>query len=877
MSEHAGAALPEHTDILIIGAGLSGIGAACKLRHEHPGKSITVLESRGSSGGTWDLFRYPGVRSDSDLYTYGYDFRPWTRQNPIAEGSAILDYIRDTARASGVDKLIHYHRRVTAADWSSGTSHWTVTVERTATPEPRAGAAPSDVGGGAPGHSADGPRPDDAAPSGRRPRNDTVPGNAERPATSDRSAHAAVDGAARPEPIGTGETQPITATWVFMATGYYGYDRPHIPDFAGVEGFRGQLVHPQFWPEDLDVRGKRVAVIGSGATAVTLLPELVTRGAETTMVQRTPSYILPLPSPGVAEKVLFMVLGRARAARVLRPLMAAGQRALWVASKAAPRVVRVGIAAVNRRRLPADVSVREHFTPPYDPWDQRLCVAPNGDFFAALHEPNAHIVTAGIDRFDADGLVLTDGRRVAADVVVSATGFDLLMFGGARLSVDGRPVNLPERIAYRGAMLSDVPNLAFAIGYTNGSWTLKIGLVVDWLSRLIAHTDSVGAASVRPVAPEGLRTRPLLDFDAGYVQRSLDQLPRQGDTAPWRMAMNSFDDRRQLLRKPVVDRFLRFDDAAAPVPEQLPALLTGPGESGEERTVQLDDDHFICVRLDGPSDGAPLVLITGLAFDLATWPMSFVHALADRGYRVIRLDNRDVGRSFRVTSTSPSARRLLRGPLPEGQYSVEDMSEDVADTLRALGVERADVMGFSLGGMIAQSLAGHHPELVRRLISLCSTTGDPSVGTAATSTAALLMFPGAKTRDMYIRGRLVMSHHLAGPGFPVDVAYERQLAATHWDRSLDPRGEAEAMRRQIGAIRSSGDRTEVLSRITAPTLVIHGDKDKIVRPDGGRATAEVIPHARFVRIPGMGHQVHPMVVPRLFELVIDHLGYPREG
>lgn len=844
MSEHPGAALPEHTDILIIGAGLSGIGAACKLRHEHPGKSITVLESRGNSGGTWDLFRYPGVRSDSDLYTYGYDFRPWTRQNPIAEGSAILDYIRDTARASGVDELIHYHRRVTAADWSSETSRWTVTVERTAHPSPDAGAAP---------------------------------GNAERPATSDRSAHAAVNGAARPEPIGTGETQPITATWVFVATGYYGYDRPHIPDFAGVDEFKGRLVHPQFWPEDLDVRGKKVAVIGSGATAVTLLPELVAGGAETTMVQRTPSYILPLPSPGVAEKVLFTALGRARAARVLRPLMAAGQRALWVASKAAPRVVRAGIAAVNRRRLPADVSVREHFTPPYDPWDQRLCVAPNGDFFAALHDPNAHIVTAGIDRFDANGLVLADGRRVAADVVVSATGFDLLMFGGARLSVDGRPVNLPERIAYRGAMLSDVPNLAFAIGYTNGSWTLKIGLVVDWLSRLIAHTDSVGAASVRPVAPEGLRTRPLLDFDAGYVQRSLDQLPRQGDTAPWRMAMNYFEDRRQLLRKPVVDRFLRFDDAAAPVPEQLPALLTGPGESGEERTVQLDDERFICVRLDGPSDGAPLVLITGLAFDLATWPMSFVHALADRGHRVIRLDNRDVGRSFRVTSTPPSARRLLRGPLPEGQYSVEDMSEDVADTLRALGVERADVMGFSLGGMIAQSLAGHHPELVRRLISLCSTTGDPSVGTAATSTAALLMFPGAKTRDMYIRGRLVMSHHLAGPGFPVDVAYERQLAATHWDRSLDPRGEAEAMRRQIGAIRSSGDRTEVLSRITAPTLVIHGDKDKIVRPDGGPATAEVIPHARFVRIPGMGHQVHPMVVPRLFELVIEHLGDPREG
>lgn len=809
---------PEHVDILIIGAGLSGIGAACRLWEDHPDKRIAVLESRGASGGTWDLFRYPGIRSDSDLYTFGYDFRPWLEDRSIAEGPAILDYIRSTAREYGVDRLIRFNQRMVAADWSPRDSSWSVTVERT--------ASPPETGG---------------------------------------------------EPQGTGQYLELTATWLFTATGYYRYDRAHSPEFRDAERFEGRVVHPQFWPRGLEVAGKRIAVIGSGATAVTLVPALVDRGAEVTMVQRTPGYVIPLSGEHPVAQLLNPRLGRLRTSRIMRELNASSQRLLWRASKAAPWLVRAGIAAVNRAELPRDVSVRRHFSPPYDPWDQRLCTAPDGDFFAALSGPRGHIVTGGIERFDRTGLVLNTGEHVPADIIVTATGFDLLLFGGVEFSIDGEPVDLTRKVAYRGAMLSDLPNFIFAIGYTNASWTLKIGLLVGWFSRLLAHTDSVGAASVRPVAPPGLRTRPLLDLDAGYIRRSLDRLPRQGMRRPWLMPMNFFADRRELTRQPVVDEFLRFDDAAAPVLEQLPPLLTGPGEHGEERTVDLGDGRFMCVRIDGSAQAPPVVLITGLAFDLATWPVSFVHALVTHGFRVIRVDNRDEGRSFRSATPTPTTAQLLSDRVPEGVYTVEDMSADVADTMRALGVERADVVGFSLGGMIAQSLAAHHPRLVRRLVSMCSTTGDPQVGTTAVSTAAMLMLPGAPNRAVYIRGRVAIARHLAGPDYPADAAYEAQLAATHWERSLDPHGEAAAMRRQIAAIRASGNRTEVLSRITAATLVIHGDRDKIVRPDGGPATAEAIPDARFVPIAGMGHQIHPLMVARLFELVGEHLGNPVAG
>ncbi|RLY93721.1 alpha/beta fold hydrolase [Kocuria tytonicola] len=326
------------------------------------------------------------------------------------------------------------------------------------------------------------------------------------------------------------------------------------------------------------------------------------------------------------------------------------------------------------------------------------------------------------------------------------------------------------------------------------------------------------------------------------------------------------------------DRAPSGRDAAAPGADGARDETPAPSRprTGGERIVHLDRERFLCVRQDGPEDGPPFVLLTGLGFDLTTWPETFVQALTGSGHRVLRLDNRDVGRSFRASSPPPTARQLLRGALPAGQYTVEDMAQDVADTLQVLGVERADVLGFSLGGMIAQALAAHHPRRVRRLVSLCSTTGAPSAGTVAASTAAMLALPGARPRRLYVRSRLVMARHLAGTGFPVDRAHERRLAEEHWRRSLDPANEAAAMRRQIGAIRASGDRTATLREITAPTLVLHGDRDRIVRPDGGPATAAAIPGARFVALPGMGHQVPPRVAPRLSDLVLEHVR-PREA
>lgn len=816
----------EHFDILIIGAGLSGIGAACKLRQEHPHKSIGILESRDATGGTWDLFRYPGVRADSDLYTFGYEFRPWIGPQSIAEGPAILQYIRDTAHEYGVDELIRFNRRMVSADWSSRHSHWCVTVERTA-----------------------------------------------------RSASSQVDGAAssaKSEPSGTGEYLEVTASWLFNATGYYRYDQPNEPDIKGLQQFQGTVIHPQLWPQDMDVTGKNVVIIGSGATAITLLPALVERGANVTMVQRTPSYIIPVPKENQLAKALKPKLGEERTSHLARAVATHQQRFLWKTSKIAPHLVKGAIAAVNKSQLPDDVSVREHFNPPYKPWDQRVCVAPGGDFYRALKSEAGHVVTGTIAEITETGVRMENSQEIPADILITATGFNVLLFGGARFSLDGTPVDLTEKVAYRGVMLSDIPNFAFAIGYTNASWTLKIGLLVDWFSRLLAHMDGIGAASARPVAPDGLKTKPLLDFDAGYIQRALDGLPKQGTRSPWLMSMNYLADRRELRSRPVVDEFLRFDDAAAPVLEELPTLLAGPGDTGVEEIVDLGDGRSMCVRIDGPADGPAVIMITGLAFDLTAWPISFVKSLVKEGFRVVRIDNRDEGRSFRATSKAPSARQLLSGDLPEDQYTVEDMSEDVADTMRALGIDRADLIGFSLGGMIAQSLAAHHPELVRRLVSICSTTGDPDVGTTATSTAAMLMLPGAPNRSVYIRGRTIIGRHLAGPGYPIDEAYEAQLAAAHWDRSLNPHGESAAMRRQIGAIRASGNRAEVLANITAPTLVIHGDKDKIVRPDGGPATADAIPGATFIEIPGMGHQLHPALMPTLLGYVNEHLAEPAQ-
>ena len=811
----------EHLDVLIIGAGLSGIGAACRLRQDHPGRSLALLEARGRSGGTWDLFRYPGIRSDSDLYTFGYDFRPWQEQKAIADGPSILQYLKDTAAEYGVDTLIRYHHKVVSADWSSARACWHVTVERTAAPD----------------------------------------------GTGDGS---------RPEPAGTGELLHFTAGWIFNAAGYYRYDQGFVPGLSNREDFQGPVIHPQHWPADMDPAGKRIAVIGSGATAVTLVPALAALGAQVTMVQRTPTYILPVPAEDPVARRLRGVVGPERTGRIMAELSARRQRAIWSFCQRWPNLARKLIRSIQSRAVPDGFDLDTHLNPPYRPWDQRLCAVPDGDFFAALRNGTASIATGQATGFTPGGVRLASGAEIAADVVVTATGFTIQILGGMELRVDGVPVNLAEHVAYRGVMLSGIPNMAFAIGYTNASWTLKIGLLTKWFSRLLSAMDRHGYTAAVPVAPADLPTRPLLDFGAGYVQRSLDSLPRQGTEAPWLMTMNYLADRRDLQKGALVDKHLHFSG-----PEGPGSALAGTGTAqgagdgaadvaGQDRFVTLGSGLRLCYRISGPDEGVPVVLLAGLGLDLTAWPEALVAGLQEAGYRVVRVDNRDAGRSSRMDTPVPTLlEQALARPVP-GAYRIEDMAADVEGLLDHLEIPRAHVVGMSLGGMIAQSVAAHYPGRVLTLTSLISTTGARTVGAAALSTKLRFVARPPRSREQFIRARINMMRHLAGRVNPADPAAEAQLADRAWERGAYPDGGA-ARARQLGAINTSQDRTRDLAGIRVPTLVVHGDRDPIVHPSGGAATAAAITGSRHVTIPGMGHYFAPSVVPQLLQLITGHL------
>jgi monooxygenase len=492
----------EHVDVLIVGAGLSGIGAAWHLQDKQPGRSYAILEAREASGGTWDLFRYPGIRSDSDLHTFAYAFRPWTGEKAIADGPDILRYLRETASEAGIDRHIRYGHRVVRASWSTPDARWTVEAER-----------------------AD-----------------------------------------------TGETVRMTAGWLFCASGYYRYDEGYTPQLDGIEAFGGQVVHPQHWPEDLDVAGKRVVVIGSGATAVTLVPALAREGAHATMLQRSPSYVLSLPQRDPIADRLRRWFGDVRGHELTRRKNIRRQLLLYAFCQRFPRLARRAIRAFTAKQLPEGVDVDTHFDPAYDPWDQRLCAVPDGDLFRSLRAGEAEIVTDRIAGFGERSIRLASGRELEADVLVTATGLQLLVFGGVQAEVDGTPVDVPETLAYRGMMLSGVPNFAFAIGYTNSSWTLKVDLVCEHLCRLLAHMEANGYDQVVPVNDDPhMHTRPLLDFAAGYVQRSIGDLPRQGARAPWQLSMNYYEDVRHLREGPVEDEVLRFSRRGAPVAEPVAA------------------------------------------------------------------------------------------------------------------------------------------------------------------------------------------------------------------------------------------------------------------------------------------------------------------
>jgi cation diffusion facilitator CzcD-associated flavoprotein CzcO len=502
----------EHLDVLVVGAGLSGIGAGYHLQRECPNKSYAILEARECSGGTWDLFRYPGIRSDSDMHTLGYSFKPWREARAIADGPSILRYIRTTASENGIERKIRFHHRVVRAEFSTEQARWTVHVERT----------------------------------------------------------------------DTGETEQLTCGFLLMCSGYYRYGEGYTPDFPGTERFAGEIVHPQHWPEELDYAGRRVVVIGSGATAVTLVPALARGGAaHVTMLQRSPSYIISLPGEDPIAARLRQLLPERLAYGVVRWKNVLLTLASFQLSRRRPRLVKRLVRRGVERQLPAGYDIDTHFKPRYDPWDQRLCLVPDGDLFAAISAGRASVVTDRIETFTERGLRLESGAELEADVIVTATGLNLLALGGAQLAVDGRDVRLPQTMGYKGMMLSGVPNMAMVLGYTNASWTLKCDLTCKYVCRLLNHMGRHGYLQCVPERDPQVAEEPFIDFSSGYVLRSIDDFPKQGSEAPWQLHQNYALDMLQLRFSAIEDGALRFSGrgpVAAPPPPPPPSPAAEPAQ-----------------------------------------------------------------------------------------------------------------------------------------------------------------------------------------------------------------------------------------------------------------------------------------------------------
>jgi cation diffusion facilitator CzcD-associated flavoprotein CzcO len=501
---------PEHLDVLVVGAGLSGIGAGHHLQAACPWASYAIFEARGSIGGTWDLFRYPGIRSDSDMYTLGYSFRPWTGEKSIADGESILEYIKETARVEGIDRKIRFHHRVVRADWRSDEARWHITAERTDPDHP------------------------DAAP----------------------------------------ETVQLTCGFLFSCSGYYRYDQGYQPDFPGMADYQGQLIHPQHWPDDLDYADKQVVVIGSGATAVTLVPSMAPAAAKVTMLQRSPSYVVSMPAANPLARLLQRYLPSRISGPIVKWMNALGSQGFYQLSQRRPALVKKLLRKRLERLLPAGYDIDTHFSPSYDPWDQRVCLVPDGDLFRAIGDGSVEVVTDHIDTFTPTGIRLQSGRELEADIVVSATGLELLFIGGIESTVDGEPVDLPTRLTYKGMMLEGVPNLALAIGYTNASWTLKCDLTCEYVTRMLNHMRATGMRQATPVnADSSVTAQPLLGLSSGYVQRSADRFPKQGSRHPWQVHQSYLKDYRALKRSEVDDGVMVFSN---PQPETAtaPALAS---------------------------------------------------------------------------------------------------------------------------------------------------------------------------------------------------------------------------------------------------------------------------------------------------------------
>jgi monooxygenase len=483
-------------DVVIVGAGLSGIGAARRLQDTCPGKTFAILEARDVIGGTWDLFRYPGIRSDSDMYTMGYDSKPWLDAKAIADGPSILAYVKEAAAERGIDQHIRFGHRMTAAAWSSSEGRWTIQCER----------------GGA------------------------------------------------------SEQVQITCNMLFVCSGYYNYARGYEPDIPGLADFQGQVVHPQHWPEALDYSAKRVVIIGSGATAMTLVPALAKTARQVTMLQRSPTYVVSLPAEDPIATVLKIILPEKLAYRLIRWKNVQMQRYIYQQTRVNPDKIKRQLLKLVRKNLGPDYDIDKHFTPTYKPWDQRLCLVPDGDLFKALKSGEAEVVTDEIERITAHGIALKSGASLDADIIVTATGLELVVLGGAEFAVDGKAVNFPETFSYKGMMFSDVPNLIYTIGYINASWTLRSELVGEYVCRLVNHLDSVQASICTPrlrPADQGMQAHSMIaDFSPGYMQRGMHLFPQQGDHDPWRNTQNYTLDKQTIRNAPIDDGVMQFSNAA---------------------------------------------------------------------------------------------------------------------------------------------------------------------------------------------------------------------------------------------------------------------------------------------------------------------------
>lgn len=484
----------EHFDVIIVGAGLSGIGSAYHLQKNCPNKRYAILEGRTAMGGTWDLFRYPGIRSDSDMYTLGYRFKPWKEDKSMADGSSILNYVTETAKENSIDQHIRYDQKVISASWSSKEATWKVETQCQQ----------------------------------------------------------------------TGETTLFYCNFLLMCAGYYQYSAGYTPEFKDIDHFQGNIVHPQTWPKDLNYTNKKVVIIGSGATAVTLVPELAKKASHVVMLQRSPSYVLSLPGKDVLANILKKILPEQWAYAITRWKNVSLQQLLYRLTRTRPKIIKDYLSKMARKALGNDYDIHTHFNPSYEPWDQRLCFIPDNDFFNAIKAGDASIITDQIDCFTKTGIQLKSGKEVIADIIVTATGFHLELLGGTQFTVDDKPVEFPETYTYKGMMYSDVPNLASVFGYINASWTLHSDLVAEYVCRLINHmdnTDTQQCTARLRTGDKSMPTQPWIDnFSSGYIQRAIHLFPKQGSLEPWVNPQNYQTDKRMMREQSLEDGIMIFNN-----------------------------------------------------------------------------------------------------------------------------------------------------------------------------------------------------------------------------------------------------------------------------------------------------------------------------